>query len=73
MLVRKLVLDDGKDTIVAAAHGLSPGSADEAMEYRARLFVLASGHCWSPHLLLLSANSRFPTASPIARAWSGAT
>ena len=29
-------------------------------EYRARLFVLASGQCWSPHLLLLSANSRFP-------------
>ena len=22
--------------------------------------MLASGHCWSPHLLLLSANSRFP-------------
>ena len=29
-------------------------------EYRAQLFVLASGQCWSPHLLLLSANARFP-------------
>jgi quinoprotein glucose dehydrogenase len=29
-------------------------------EYRAKTFVLASGQCWSPHLLLLSANSRFP-------------
>jgi quinoprotein glucose dehydrogenase len=29
-------------------------------EYRARTFVLASGYTWSPHLLLLSANSRFP-------------
>ena len=33
---------------------------DDPMEYRARMFVLASGQCWSPHLLLLSANSRFP-------------
>jgi len=32
----------------------------DPIEYRARLFVLASGQCWSPHLLLLSANARFP-------------
>src|SRR6185436_135572 len=30
------------------------------VEYRARRFVLASGYCWSSHLLLNSANSRFP-------------
>ena len=59
MLVRKLVLADGKDTI-AAAHGYHQDRPNEMTEYRAKLFVLASGQCWSPHLLLLSANSRFP-------------
>ena len=29
-------------------------------DFRAGTFVLAAGHAWSPHLLLLSANSRFP-------------
>jgi choline dehydrogenase-like flavoprotein len=58
-LVRKLVLADGSDTI-AAAHGYHQDRPDEMMEYRARLFVLASGQCWTPHLLLLSANGRFP-------------
>lgn len=59
MLVRKLVPAEGKDTI-AAAHGYHQDRPNEVTEYRARLFVLASGQCWSPHLLLLSANSRFP-------------
>jgi quinoprotein glucose dehydrogenase len=59
MLVRKLVLDDRGDTI-AAAQGYHQDRPNELMEYRARLFVLASGQCWSPHLLLLSASSRFP-------------
>ena len=59
MLVRKLVLADGKDTI-AAAHGYHQDRPNDVMEYRARLFVLASGQCWSPHLLLLSASARFP-------------
>ena len=58
-LVRKLVLGDGNDTIVAA-HGSHQDRPNEVMEYRARLFVLASGQCWSPHLLLLSTSSRFP-------------
>ena len=58
MLVRKLVLDERRDTIaVAQAH--HQDRPNELMEYRARLFVLASGQCWSPHLLLLSANSRY--------------
>ena len=51
-LIRKLVLDDTKTTIVAA-------HADD-MEYRAKVFVVASGYTWSSHLLLNSANSRFP-------------
>jgi quinoprotein glucose dehydrogenase len=59
MLVRKLVLADGSDAI-AAAHGYHQDRPGEMTEYRAKLFVLASGQCWSSHLLLLSANSRFP-------------
>lgn len=59
MLVRKLVLSEGRDTI-AAAHGVHQDRPSEVTEYRAKLFVLASGQCWSSHLLLLSANARFP-------------
>jgi quinoprotein glucose dehydrogenase len=58
-LVRKLSLADGRDTI-AAAHGYHQDRPGDVIEYRARMFVLASGQCWSPHLLLLSANARFP-------------
>ena len=71
-LIRQLVLADGKPSIAAArgAHQDRPG---ETAEYRARLFVLAAGYAWSPHLLLLSACSRYPTASPTARGSSAAT
>jgi quinoprotein glucose dehydrogenase len=58
-LVRKLVLDEQKAT-VAAAQAVRRELPDEPLEYRAPVFVLASGYCWSPHLLLLSACSRFP-------------
>jgi quinoprotein glucose dehydrogenase len=58
-LVRRLVLDDRRPT-VAVAQGVHQDRPGEAQEYRARLFVVASGYCWSPHLLLLSASSRFP-------------
>jgi quinoprotein glucose dehydrogenase len=58
-LIRKLVLDDTRP-IIAAAQGVHRDRPDETVEYRARLFVLAAGYCWSPHLLLLSACSRFP-------------
>jgi glucose dehydrogenase len=58
-LVRKLVLDDAKATI-GAAHASHRDRPDEVVEYRARIFVLAAGYAWSPHLLLLSAGSRFP-------------
>jgi quinoprotein glucose dehydrogenase len=58
-LVRRLVVHETKSTIVAAqaAHQDRP---DDPIEYRARTFVIASGYCWSSHLLLLSATSRFP-------------
>ncbi len=58
-LVRKLVLDDARP-VVAAAQAVHQERPGDMQEYRARLFVVASGYCWSPHLLLLSATSRFP-------------
>jgi glucose dehydrogenase len=58
-LVRRLLLDPSRDTI-ASAQGVHQDRPGEVMDYRAKLFVLASGQCWSPHLLLLSANARFP-------------
>ncbi len=58
-LIRKLVMHDTNNTIVAATgvHGDAPG---DTVEYRAKTFVVASGYTWSSHLLLLSGNSRFP-------------
>ena len=58
-LVRKLVLDEQRPVVVAAqaAHRDRP---EQPVEYRARTFVVASGYAWSPHLLLVSACSRFP-------------
>ena len=57
-LVRRLELEDATDRIeVAQAVNLESG---EEVELRARSFVLASGYAWGPHLLLLSANSRYP-------------
>ena len=58
-LVRRLVLDDQRPA-VAAAHAWHQDRPDERVEYRAKLFVVASGYCGSSHLLLLSSNSRFP-------------
>lgn len=58
MQIRRLVLQEGSARI-AAATGVSRNSGEET-EFRAPLFVLASGYAWSPHLLLLSRNSRFP-------------
>jgi glucose dehydrogenase len=59
MLVRRLVVHDDKPTI-AAAQGFHQDVRGEPLEYRAQTFVVASGYCWSSHLLLLSASSRFP-------------
>lgn len=58
-LVRRLALDERTDRI-AVAHASRESQAGGDVEYRARTFVLASGYCWSPHLLLASANTRFP-------------
>src|SRR5215469_424065 len=58
-LIRKLVLDDSKATIVAA-QGVNSEHPNEPVEYRAKTFVMAAGYTWSSHLLLLSATSRFP-------------
>lgn len=55
-LIRKLVLDGGK-TSLAAARGVNPQGE---VEYRAKIFVIAAGYTWSSHLLLLSADARFP-------------
>jgi len=58
-LVRKLDLEEDTSR-VAVAHAVREDGTQQTEEYRARTFVLASGYTWSPHLLLLSANSRFP-------------
>ena len=58
-LVRRLSLENGSAKVAVAQAAREDGSGTP-VEYRARTFVLASGYCWSPHLLLLSANSRFP-------------
>ena len=58
-LVRRLVLDDRRPVVTAAqaSHQDRPG---ERIDYRAKIFVVASGYCWSSHLLLLSSTTRFP-------------
>ncbi|MCU1260683.1 MAG: Quinoprotein glucose dehydrogenase, partial [Bryobacterales bacterium] len=58
-LIRRLIPHDQNDTVMAAtgSHAERPG---ETVEYRARLFVVASGYAWTPHLLLSSQSSRFP-------------
>lgn len=58
-LVRRLIVDDARSRIVSA-QAVHYDRPDATVDYRARLFVVASGYCWSSHLLLLSANSRFP-------------
>lgn len=58
-LVRKLVLQKDSDVIDHAV-ALDRDHPDDAVHYRAKTFVVAAGYCWSPHLLLLSANSRYP-------------
>jgi glucose dehydrogenase len=58
-LVRRLVLDAAKPT-VAAAQGFHQDRPGDPVEYRAKTFVVASGYCWSSHLLLLSSDPRFP-------------
>jgi len=58
-LVRKLVRAEGSDRIEAAI-AVDRDNPDTPVTFRAGTFVLAGGYTWSPHLLLLSADSRFP-------------
>ena len=58
-LIRRLELETGSDGIHAAI-GRSYDDPDTDIVFRARTFVLAGGYTWSPHLLMLSANDRFP-------------
>ncbi len=58
-LVRKLLLQEGSNRIDHVV-ALDRDNPNENLLYRAKTFVIASGYCWSPHLLLLSANGRFP-------------
>lgn len=58
-LVRRLIPKDGGSEI-AAAQAVHRDRPDDPVEYRARLFVVASGYAWSSHLLLLSSSTRFP-------------
>lgn len=58
-LVRRLELAAGSDR-VGEAVALDRDRPDRAVRVRARLFVVAMGYAWSPHLLLLSRSGRFP-------------
>ncbi len=58
-LIRKLVLSEGNSK-VASAQAVNRNHPNETVQYRAGIFVVASGYTWSPHLLLLSSCSRFP-------------
>ena len=58
-LIRRLITHDQNNTIVTAT-GASEERPGEPVEYSAKLFVVASGYAWTPHLLLNSQSSRFP-------------
>ena len=58
-MIRRVVTHDTTSRIVAA-QGVHEDRPNDPAEYRARLFVVAGGYAWSSHLLLLSANGRFP-------------
>jgi quinoprotein glucose dehydrogenase len=58
-IVRRLVVGSNGERI-ESAQGVRRGQANEAIDVRARTFVVAGGYLWSAHLLLLSADSRHP-------------
>ena len=58
-LVRRLVHHDA-DSRIVKAEARHQDRPDEPVEYEATAFVIASGYSWSPHLFLLSADSRYP-------------
>lgn len=58
-LARRLHREEGSDRI-AYVEATDRDRPDEPLHVRAGTFVLAAGYCWSPHLLLLSADDRYP-------------
>lgn len=58
-LVRRLEMDPANDRIVRA-HATDRTSGEDIV-FEASVFIVASGYAWSPHLLLRSANDKFPT------------
>src|SRR5204863_1413752 len=58
-LLRRLVPQASRHTI-ASAQAVHQDRPNDPIEYRAKTFVVASGDCWSSHLLLHSGNARFP-------------
>ncbi len=59
-IVRRLVLEASSDR-VSHAVAVNRDDPTREMQFHARAFVVAGGYVWSPHLLMLSANSRFPS------------
>ena len=59
VLVRRLHAEvaTGRITRASANSTLRP---DEDIEFHAKMFVLAAGFTWSPHLLLLSTSANYP-------------
>ncbi len=58
-IVRRLELANGSERVERAV-ATTRSEPDRPIEFRAQTFVLAGGFTWTPHLLLLSTNSRFP-------------
>jgi quinoprotein glucose dehydrogenase len=58
-VVRRLALEEGSDR-VSHAIAMRRDRPEDEVQIHARTFVVACGYVWSPHLLLLSATSRFP-------------
>lgn len=58
-VVRRLRTEPGSER-VAVAEAVDRTAPDEPVEIRARVFVVAAGYVWSPHLLLLSRDARHP-------------
>jgi quinoprotein glucose dehydrogenase len=60
VLVRRLVLTPASNRVETAT-GVRLDDSRTEVTFRSKLFVLALGKYWTPHLLLNSANPRFPS------------
>jgi quinoprotein glucose dehydrogenase len=58
-LIRKLTLSESNNKI-QLAEGVHRDRPNDPVQYRATIFVIASGYTWSPYILLLSRSTRFP-------------